>query len=521
MANRHFTASEGMKSEYCCQVVRIGELKPIEGSDFLAETVVAGNTMVVRKDEFKTGDYALYAKNETVLNKDFLSVNNLYELAERDRNANADEVNALIESYEKASEAEIGVDDREKTADKYMALAKSKVGFFNKHGRVKMIRLRKVPSFGFLFHLETLAKWKPSVAKEDLSQYIVNEEMGVGMDFDTVDGEKFIEVYVPFVPETRERSVSKKKQKKVDRFDRMIPGEFMLHYDSMKLNDNIWRIKPDDMVAISLKVHGTSANYGRVKVKNPIKLPIHKWLWNKLVDITGLFKEHRITDFNIEYGNVYSSRTVIKNKYINKSVNGGFYGEDVWGEYNELLKDYISDGMQVYGEIAGYLTNSQTMIQKGYDYGCKTGENFFMPYRITTMSEDGKKYEWNVQDVYDWTVKLITEHPELASRIKPIPILYHGTLANLYPDIDTAEHWHENVLQAMKNDTTHFGMEKNEPLCNKKVPREGICIRIDNDPVSENFKLKTNAFFEREKKAIDSGEVDIEMTDAYTDNVES
>lgn len=54
MANRHFTASEGMKSEYCCQVVRIGELKPIEGSDFLAETVVAGNTMVVRKDEFKT-----------------------------------------------------------------------------------------------------------------------------------------------------------------------------------------------------------------------------------------------------------------------------------------------------------------------------------------------------------------------------------------------------------------------------------------------------------------------------------
>lgn len=515
MSKKLFTSSEEMKNEYCCQVVRIGELKPIEGSDFLAETVVAGNTMVVRKDEFKTGDYALYAKNETVLNKDFLSINNLFELAERDRNANADEVNRLLQMAEDANNAEHDSMSTYKAAESYIQKAKSMVGFFNKHGRVKMIKLRGVPSYGFLFHLETLAKWKPSVTKEDLSQYIINEEMGIGMDFDTVDGEKFIQVYVPYVPERRERTKSNKKQKKIERFDRMIPGEFMLHYDSLKLNDNIWRIKPNDTVVITNKLHGTSANFGNVKIKNPIKLPICQRLWNKFIDVTGLFKTHRITDYVIEYGNVYSSRTVIKNQYINNSVNGGFYNVDVWAEYNDLLKEHISKGMQVYGEICGYLTDSQTMIQKKYDYGCQPGENFFMPYRITS-TEDGKKYEWNVTEVYDWTVKLINEHPELAKRIHPITIFYHGTLANLYPHIDTKEHWHENVLAEMKKDVKHFGMEMNEPMCKNKVPREGICIRIDNDPTAENFKLKTNLFFERERKAMDAGEVDIEMTDAYS-----
>ena len=51
-----FTASPEMKSEYCAQVVKIGELKPIEGSDYLAQVIVSGTSMVIRKDEFKTGD---------------------------------------------------------------------------------------------------------------------------------------------------------------------------------------------------------------------------------------------------------------------------------------------------------------------------------------------------------------------------------------------------------------------------------------------------------------------------------
>lgn len=54
-------------------------------------------------------------------------------------------------------------------------------------------------------------------------------------------------------------------------------------------------------------------------------------------------------------------------------------------------------------------------------------------------------------------------------------------------------------------------MEQLEPLCNNKVPREGIVVRIDNDPVKEAFKLKCIKFLTRESKEIDNGNVDIEM----------
>lgn len=42
-----------------------------------------------------------------------------------------------------------------------------------------------------------------------------------------------------------------------------------------------------------------------------------------------------------------------------------------------------------------------------------------------------------------------------------------------------------------------------------------ILMRIDNDEINENFKLKCQHFFDMERKAIDAGEVDIEMADAY------
>ena len=38
-------------------------------------------------------------------------------------------------------------------------------------------------------------------------------------------------------------------------------------------------------------------------------------------------------------------------------------------------------------------------------------------------------------------------------------------------------------------------MEDYEPLCTGcKVPREGIVIRIDDDPINEAFKIKTTSF---------------------------
>ena len=585
-----FRKSENFKEEYCCSIIRVGEIKPIVGKDKIGFTLVNGESIVIRKDQVKEGDILIYASNESELNKDFLGANNLFESNSYELNSNASEVEKYIlknkdlkpqlNSVEKnlakldncikfviryESEVATAEDDEDILYDLSQRLTKStgfisgyinrnvddfpslvefvneaekvraeketlfkelkseieanteyvrsRVGFFNKTGRVRSIRLGGVASKGYLFTLEELAKYNPKVKDINLEEYL-------GQDFDTVDGELFVKAYVPFVPEKRTKTSSaEKRNKKIVRFDRMIEGEFSFNYDSLLLPKNIHKIKPTDSVAITVKVHGTSFVCGKVHVKTPIKLPFIQRMCNKFIDLTGWFKKYRTIDYKIEYGNVTSSRKVIKNKYINKDVTDGYYSVDVWSEYGELIYPYLSEGMTLYGEIFGYLTNSTKMIQKQYDYGCEVGTNKLMPYRITTSLPDGGKYEWNVEEVKDWTEKLIKEHPEIADRIHVIDLLYHGTLADLYPTLSLTEHWNENVLEELRNDKKHFGMEKNEPLCENKVPREGLCIRIDDDETNENFKLKCQKFYDREKKLMDEGEVDIEMNDTYSSDL--
>lgn len=535
-----FTKSEKFKEEYCATIVKVGELKDIENSDNLKQAIIDGFSVVVNKNDVKEGDYMIYCKNETELSAQFLSVNNMYEIGERDKNANYSEVQALIDE---------GKQDE----------AKAKVGYFNKNGRVKMIRLRGCPSMGVLMKLDSFINWDPELKDVNLSDYVRFDKNGnfIPFDFDTINGKLFIKAYVPRTANRQPGSGSGKKKDAARKFDRLIEGEWAFHYDTQQLNSNMWRFNPETVADISVKVHGTSIVLGNILVKKPT-------LMNKLRDWINSIKDRKIakidrkiaqidkqimaayetsetvvrvsdaenayilekkktrienskiTKFSTEYQNVYSSRTVIKNRYINRQVNSGFYSVDVWGEYNELLKGKIPENVTIYGEIVGYLTGSDKMIQKGYDYGCEPGANKLMIYRVSEKLEDGTHREYEIDEVIDFTNWLVGNFPEISDRTMPYQLLYHGKLSDLYPTISTEKHWHENVLEALKADRRHFGMEKDEPLCKNKVPREGICIRIANDPVKECFKLKTVAFLQKEAKSIDSGEVDIETADSYS-----
>lgn len=535
-----FTKSENFKEEYCATIVKVGVLKDIENSDNLKQAIIDGFSVVVNKNDVSEGDYMIYCKNETELNAQFLSVNNMYEIGEREKNSNYSEVQKLID--------EGNMDE-----------AKKHVGYFNKNGRVKMIRLRGCPSMGVLVRLESFINWDSSLKDVNLADYVKFDENGnfIPFDFDTINDKLFIKAYVPRTANIQHGSGSGKKKDVAKKFDRMIEGEFALHYDTSQLNSNMWRLNPDTVVDASVKVHGTSFVMGNILVKKPTLMnklrdfingfkdrKIHRYdrsinYYNKMLrgdmatnmsediilnTISGFEKKKtkiensKLTNFATEYYNVYSSRTVIKNRYINNQVTNGFYSVDVWGEYNELLKGKIPENVTIYGEIVGYLTGSDKMIQKGYDYGCVQGTNKLMIYRVNEKLEDGIHKEYEISEVIDFTNNLIANFPDISDRILPYQLLYHGTLGNLYPDIDVANHWNENVLETMKNDQKHFGMELNEPLCNNKVPREGICLRIANDPVKECFKLKCLKFLKKESEDIDKGMVDIEMADNYGEN---
>lgn len=522
-----FTKSEKFIGEYCAQIVKIGKLDPIENSDFLVKTLINGGyQVVVGKNDVKEGDIMVYCKLETSINKSFLSINNQFEIGERHLNSNYLEVQSLIDNNQN--------DD-----------AKKLCGYFNKHGRVRIVKLRNCPSEGCLFPISSIEKWKPQIKNFDFETCFQPNSEGIiePFNFDTIDGEEFIKVYVPFTQEVSSKSNRMKKHttKTLKRFNRLIEGQFNFHYDTNQLNDNMWRITPETVVTLSNKIHGTSHIVGNILVKKPKQTSIFREFLNRRLtkELKNLNKiktnsyttkrniKKRIIDikeelnnqFTVTYGKITSSRKVIKNKYINPKSKHFYEPEngniDIWNYYGDLLFPYLTEGMTVYSEIAGYVNDSTKMIQKGYDYGCEIGKSFIMPYRITYTSPDGIVNEWEVDAVYGWVLNLLKKHPELEGIVKPLQILYQGTLKDLYPTVEINSEWQTNILNELKNDKSTLGMELDESLCKTKVPREGIVLRIANDVRSEAFKLKTNAFKFRESKLIDSGEMDVEMNNNY------
>ena len=451
--------NKNFKEEYCATVVQIGETFPIEGKDRIVKTLVNGLSIVIGKDEFKTGDIAVYCANETCLHELFLHLNSMYE----DKELNADQ---------------------------------EKKGYINKHGRVRVVKLGGVPSYGLLIHPSSIATFINEPV-EEVTKFL---EAHVGEDFDEINGERFVQVFVPPTKNVQEPgSKAERLKKKLDRFKMLIEGSFRLHYDTQMLQKNMSDINPDDEVYISVKVHGTSAIFANILTNVPTNW--FKRMWRKYILHTD--------EYDQKYNLVYSSRTVIKNQYINKKQKpGGFYSDDVWGYWAKKLDGLIPQDCCIYCEIAGFTPNGSP-IQKGYDYGCThvaEEKSKLLVYRAT---QNGKELE--ICDVIEIGKKL---KENLGDCIMEFPLLYHGTLANLYPEIDVRNHWHENVLENLKVEK-RFCMEMDEPLCKTKVPREGFVLRKANDPVSEAWKLKTDRFRIRECSQIDAGEVDIEMQEGY------
>ena len=313
---------------------------------------------------------------------------------------------------------------------------------------------------------------------------------------------------------------------KLKKLSRLVEGQFAYHYDTHQLGSYIYMMKPDMEVDITVKCHGTSIVIANVLTRRPIRLSVPARRHNRRAQraLRMASRQHPssygekqallrrmqrlqnsiVAAYRVEYGNVTSSRTVVKTDAINPGLGAGFYGTDLWQEYGQWLYPYIDRGLTIYGEICGYITGTNRFIQKGYDYGCAPGENYLMPYRITHTDAEGRRTEWPLQQVQQWTLNLLQQHPQLQKRLRPMTILYSGPLRGLYPDLNPARHWNESLLRRLIADRRRFGMEQPEPLCKAPVPREGIVLRIKDDALPEAFKLKTFAFLSHEAKLVDA-----------------
>lgn len=370
----------------------------------------------------------------------------------------------------------------------------TKTGMFDDNGRVKAIRLRGELSEGFIIPIVVLENWVMSTVNVELK---VEE----GTEFDSIehDGKTFW-VNKKYIPKNTRTpgapgSGNSGKGKQPKGLDKIIENQFRFHYDTVLIKKCPHVLHPSDLISITSKVHGTSGISAYVLCKQELnwKQKIARWLTGEEFD---------------KYDYLYSSRSVIKNQYYNKSVQGGFYGVDVWKYADDIVRPCLSKGMTAYYEIIGFLPNGG-YIQKNYDYGCLPpvgdeaytyGKHFKVQiYRVTITDVSGKVHEFSAREVQLWAQMV---------GLVPVEQYYYGYAKDLYPDLDPSEHWNENFLSKLANDK-NFYMECNSPTCDNKVSHEGIVIKIENMK-SEAFKLKCFKFLDGEGKALDKGEVDIE-----------
>lgn len=485
-----FTKSKDHNPNYLATICKIGPLSPIEGADRLKTAEVNGHTIVVSAEQ-KPTDTVVYFPCESAVSDKYLSANNLYEIGRADKNANFREVESLISEAEKAKEAN--------DLDKYKELsdrAKALCGYFGSTRRVRMLKLRGVYSDGFIADVETLRKAYP----DELDW--VHFDDYVDVQFDTIGKELVCEKYVPKVNEQVPHGQGNwhKRMKTLKRFDRVNTEYFKFHYDTKLLVEHIREISPDDVVDVTVKLHGKSAVVANVLCNRKLTL------FDKIKKFFG--KEVK----TLEYGNIYSSKKVIRNQYVNPKASE-FEDTSEWADVNRVFAPYVSEGMTVYGEIVGYKEGTGEYMQANHDYGCKKGQWKFMPYRISMqVGVDGEPVEWNIQDVDAWTHGLVKAHPELEEHVMFLTILYHGKLRDMYPDLSVSEHFHEELLKRLKADKDRLGMELDEPLCKNKVPREGVVFRIADDkaPFPRAWKLKTMRHGDLAKRNNDKGIIDTE-----------
>lgn len=368
-------------------------------------------------------------------------------------------------------------------------------GMFEDNGRVKAIKLRGEISEGFILPVAIFENYIVSVTNQKING--IKE----GVEFDSVEHEgKEFWVSQKYVAKKQysqnyKSSSVKTRYKVPKRLDRIREDQFRFHYTTTIIKKCPYVINPDTLIQISYKVHGTSGISAYVLCHQPLtwRQKVAKWLTKESFD---------------KYDYIYSSRTVIKNKHYNPQVGQGYYSDDIWAEADKIVRPKLAKGETAYYEIVGFLP-SGNYIQKGYDYSCvppKQGELFTHEkhfkvriYRVTMTNVDGQVVEYTPMQVQQWCEKV---------GLTPVEQCYFGKAKDLYPDLDTSNHWNEDFIERLSNDKK-FYMELDSPHCKNNVPHEGLVIKPLNR-LGSAFKLKCFRFLDKEGRLADLGEVDIE-----------
>ncbi len=426
-------------TNYACTVVKLPVKQKVDGLDKLVKVTIFGNDVLTQKDADESILY-LFFPVECAISQKYLGLNNEFR------------------------ESTLNVDRAQK-------------GYFADSGRVKAIKFKGVISTGYLAPITTLYSSLGGRSVLPLRE---------GDEFTTIDG---VEICKKYIVKTKVPGASFGKSSKV--LDGIVDSKLAPeHFNTEHLLKNTNKFSLNDYVAITYKLHGTSARYFNTLTHKSLKW-YEKILakWN-----VSIQKE--------EYCEIVGSRKVIKSVGFKELGNKQhFYKEsgDIWTKVGEeYFKGKLNKGEAVYCEIIGK-THTGEAIQKGYSYGFDKPMVFI--YRISNINPQGIEVDLSYHQMIERSIQL---------GINVCPELFYGKLDNFISQFHGKSVSDDRDKEDFLNNIFYNMLLEQPSILDKSVVEEGFCIRVDKYPKPQIYKIKSKKFLLHESGGLDKNVVDLE-----------
>ena len=418
---------------YTCQVIKLPPIQKIDGLDNLVKVTHQGNDCLIGKDIDSDDDLYLFFPSECQISHEFLSKNNLY----RNLELNED---------------------------------KTKKGFFEDNRRCKSIKFKGVISTGFIIPIGSLMCCPCKSYDLDLK---------VGDEFNELGEFEVCKKYYKKVPGLKGFS-----NPKVKTIDNIVDNVFApQHKDTEHLLKYANKLRLDDYISVTVKLHGTSFRIFNTQVKRNLT-----WK-DKLAKLLGV----EVKDTKYDY--VVGSRKVLKSVGFEElpNKNHWFTSGDLWSEVGKkYFEGKLLEEECVYAEIIGKTFQGEE-IQGGYSYGFNEPKVYI--YRISNINNQGIEVDLPYLQMKERAKQL---------GIETCPELFYGTLSGF---IDCYNEGYINIEESLNKVFYEKLLEKPSVLDNSII-EEGFVIRIDKYPKPEAYKIKAKSFLLKE-----SGNKDKEVKD--------
>lgn len=332
---------------------------------------------------------------------------------------------------------------------------------------IKAIKLRGEKSDGLFLELDCLKDFT------DISK------LKVGETIDILNGVTICEKYIPRGSRVVNQNNPKAKKRKVP-----ISPLFLEHKDTEQLAYNLNSFKDNDIIEVTLKMHGTSQRTGY--------LPAFQKYKRSLLDI--IFKRSGKPIY--EYGYVTGTRRVVLGEIGKETVEvkDGYYSDDFRVQHAKAFENKLHKGETVYYEVVGY-TNNGTPIMSTcqneknalgadfvkkygktteFSYGCEVGKSKLYVYRMTLTNEDGFVMEYSPTQVRE-------RCEQMGIETVPVLGLFH---------IKEAEDKNAGEIVKEIADSLYEGVD---PIGKTHI-REGVVVRVVNSNGLKVFKHKNFEF---------------------------